>query len=263
MPIKLIALDMDGTLLNSQHQLSPRNEGALREAWAQGVQIAFATGKTQHSAVPIIRKLGLTTPGVYVQGLVIANADGSVRYERTLDSALAHEVAELATAAGCSMVAYAGRRLLTNVRDEYTDVFLKYHEPETEAFGTWARVLETPVNKFIMVSTKARIDVLRPQVEAAVHGRATVVQALDYMLEVLPHGASKGDGVRRLLADLAIDPSEMLAVGDGENDVEMLQLAGVGVAMGNGMLAAKEAADYLTGTNDEDGVAQAIERFVL
>lgn len=263
MTIQAIAVDMDGTLLNSQHQLSPRNEEALRRAWAQGVQIIFATGKTRLSAVPIIHKLGLTTPGVYVQGLVIANADGTVRYERLLEHSLALEVAELATAVGCSMVAYAGHRLLTNVRNAETDVFIKYHEPTPEPFGTWARALETPVNKFIMVSTKARIDALRPQLEAAVHGRATIVQALDFMLEILPHGASKGDGVCRLLADLDIPANQLLAVGDGENDVEMLQLAGVGVAMGNAMPSAKQAAPHITGTNDEDGVAQAIERWVL
>lgn len=263
-PIQLVALDMDGTLLNSQHQLSPRNEAMLAELHRRNIPIVFATGKTQHSAVPIIEKLQLQTPGVYVQGLLIANADGSIRYQRTLERPLAEEVAQLAAQLGCAMVAYAGNRLVTNQRNELTDIFIKYHEPVPEAFGSWENAFDhTAVNKFIMISTREHIDEIRPYVEAQINGRATIVQALDYMLEILPHGASKGDGVGRLLDELAIPAAHMLAIGDGENDVEMLQMAGIGVAMANGMPSAKAAADHITLSNDEDGVAVAIERFVL
>lgn len=264
MDIKIVALDMDGTLLNSQHQLSPRNEAALAELHRRGIPIVFATGKTRHSAVPIIERLGLKTPGVYVQGLLIANADGSVRYQRTLDQDLAEEIAQFAAEMDCAMVAYAGNRIITDQRNELTDIFIRYHEPTPEPYGSWeAAFAATPVNKFIIISTRAGIDQMRPQLEARVNGRATVVQALDYMVEILPHGASKGDGVRRLLEELNIDPQNMLAIGDGENDIEMLQMAGIGVAMGNAMPSARAAADYITTTNDEDGVAAAIERFVL
>lgn len=262
--IQLVALDMDGTLLNSQHEISPHNEAVLAELHRRGIKIVFATGKTRHSAVPIIEKLQLQTPGVYVQGLLIANADGSIRYQRTLERPLAEEVAQLATEFNCSMVAYAGNRIITDRRNEQTDVFIRYHEPVPEAYGSWAKAFDdTAVNKFIMVSTKERIDEIRPQLEAQINGRATIVQALDYMLEILPHGASKGDGVRRLLDDLNISAAQMLAIGDGENDVEMLQMAGIGVAMANGMPSAKAVADYITLSNDEDGVAVAIERFML
>ena len=262
--IKIVAIDMDGTLLNSNHTLSATNEQTLGKLKQYGLKILFATGKTRHSAVPVIEKLNIETPGVYVQGLLIVNGDGSIRYQRTLKRPLAEEVAQIAQEMNCSMVAYAGNRIVTNIRDEYTDVFIKYHEPTPEPFGTWRNLFDqTEVNKFIMVSTKERIDKIRPLLETQISGRATIVQALDYMVEILPLGASKGDGVRRVLEDLDIPAAQMLAIGDGENDVEMLRMAGIGVAMGNGMASAKEAADYLTGTNDEDGVTQAIERFIF
>lgn len=261
--IQLVAIDMDGTLLNSQHQLSPGNEVALRRALAAGVKIIFATGKTRTSAVPIIEKLKLDTPGVYSQGLVITHGDGSILYERTLAAALAHKMAAFAQEANCSMVAYSGPDIVTSVRDQYTDVFINYHEPAPIAYGSWTAVFTArPVNKFIIVSTKERIDQIRPQLEQTIGQEATIVQALDYMVEILPPGASKGDGLRRVLAHLQIDPARVMALGDGENDVEMLQLAGLGVAMGNAMPAAKKAADVVTATNDEDGVAQALARFL-
>lgn len=259
--IQLVAIDMDGTLLNSQHQLSPGNEVALRRALAHGIKIVFATGKTRTSAVPIIDKLKLDTPGVYSQGLVVYDGDGSVLYERTLADSLARKVANFATEANCSMVAYSGADIVTSVRDAYTDVFIKYHEPAPIAYGSWTAVFAArSINKFIIVSTREHIDQIRPRLEQAIGHEATIVQALDYMVEILPPGASKGDGLRRVLAHLQVDPAQVMAIGDGENDVEMLEIAGVGVAMGNAMPAARQVADVVTGTNDEDGVAQALAR---
>jgi Cof subfamily protein (haloacid dehalogenase superfamily) len=261
--IQLVAIDMDGTLLNSRHQLSPGNEAALRRAQEAGIQIVFATGKTRTSAIPIIDKLKLATPGVYSQGLVVYDGDGSILYERRLAGSLARKVADFVQEANCSMVAYSGDDIVTSVRDAYTDVFIKYHEPAPIAYGSWTAVFAArPINKFIIVSTRERIDQIRPRLEQAIGHEATIVQALDYMVEILPPGASKGDGLRRVLAHLQVDPAQVMAIGDGENDVEMLALAGVGVAMGNAMPAARQAADLVTGTNDEDGVAQALARFL-
>lgn len=261
--IKLIAVDMDGTLLNSQHELSPRNEAALRQAMAAGVKVVFATGKTRTSAVPLIEKLGLDTPGVYSQGLAVYHADGSLLYERLLENALAQRIVAFAEAEQCAMVAYSGADIVTNVRDEFTDALIKYHEPAPLEYGSWEALFAArAVSKFIMISTKERINDLRPRLEKVIGREATIVQALDYMVEILPPGASKGDGVQRVLDYLQIDPAHVLAIGDGENDVEMIRLAGVGVAMGNAMPAAQAAAEYIVGTNDEDGVAQALALFL-
>lgn len=107
------------------------------------------------------------------------------------------------------------------------------------------------------------IDLIRPTIEAALSGRATCTTALSGMLEVLPVGASKGAGVQWLLNHLGISPSGLLALGDGENDIEMLQLAAVGVAMGNAGPKVKAVADAVTASNDDDGVAKAIHEYVL
>lgn len=101
------------------------------------------------------------------------------------------------------------------------------------------------------------------QVESLFAGRASLTTAIPGMLEVLPLGASKGEGVSWLLDRLGVDPAACLALGDGENDVEMLQLCGLGVAMGNAGPPALAVADAVTATNNEDGVARAVERFVL
>jgi Cof subfamily protein (haloacid dehalogenase superfamily) len=104
---------------------------------------------------------------------------------------------------------------------------------------------------------------LRQQLAELIGERAALTQALTNSVEILPLGASKGAGVARLLADLGIDPQRVMAIGDAENDVEMLQLVGTGVAMGNAVARLKAVADHVVAGNDEDGVAEAIGRFVL
>lgn len=263
-PIKLIALDLDGTLLNSHHQLTARTEAALKQAMARGIQVILATGKTRISALETIQRLNLTTPGVYLQGLAIFNSDGTIRHQQTLQAEVARLVAEYAEANRCSLVAYNGDRILTESRNPYTDIIIKYAEPTPEAVGPLSRLTDTlPIHKFMFIDEPAKITAIRTELSAQINGVATLTQALHDMLEVLPPGASKGAGLKRLLEDLQVAPEDVLAIGDGENDIEMIQLAGIGVAVGNAMPITKAAADYVVASNDEDGVAEAVERFVL
>ena len=160
----------------------------------------------------------------------------------------------------CAVVAYSGNRLLTPTPGPLADQFTFYHEP---APLTVAELHRETVNKILLVRDVPTINRLRAALERAVGEDATVVQALPDMIEIVPRGASKGDGLRRVLDRLAVDPAQTLAIGDGENDIEMLQLVGLGVAMGNAGVAVKRAADAVTATNDADGVALALERYVL
>ena len=120
-----------------------------------------------------------------------------------------------------------------------------------------------PIMKVIFMATEDKINSIRNQVEATFTGKAAITTAIPGMLELLPLGASKGAGVEWLLNRLGVEPSRVMAIGDGENDVEMLQLCGLGVAVGNAGAAARSVADVVVGSNDEDGVAEAIEQFVL
>lgn len=113
------------------------------------------------------------------------------------------------------------------------------------------------------MAPEERITAIRPAAEITFSGRAALTTAIPGMLELLPSGASKGAGVQWLLDRLGVDPQRCMAIGDGENDVEMLKLCGLGVAVGNAGSAARSVADVVVASNDEDGVAQAIEQYVL
>ena len=262
--IQLIAVDLDGTLLNSQHQLTERTIQALRRAIAQGVKVVVATGKTLHSAAEAYRLLELDTPGVFLQGLVVYNADGSIRHQQAHTPDFVRAIASYAREQGISLVAYSGSDIFTEQRTDQTDKLLKFHEPTPRHVASLDALLaERPMNKLMIIEEPGRAAVARAELSDLYAGRATFVQALPDMLEILPPGASKGAGLRWLLDDLGIAPEHVLAIGDGENDVEMLQMVGIGVADGNAAPQAKAAADYLVATNDADGVAEAVDRFVL
>lgn len=262
--IQLIALDLDGTLLCEDGSVSARNVQAIQTAVSHHIQVILATGKTRASALGVLARLGLEAPGVFTQGLVIHNADGSVRHETVLDRETAVRAITFAVEHGLPHLAYSGARILAPYDHHYGRLLHeKYHEPLPEVIGPFLEQIDDlHINKFL-VSDEVHNDATRARLTELMGDHATVTQAVSGYIEMLPPGASKGRGVRRLLADLGIPPAAMLAVGDGENDLEMLQMAGVGVAMGNAKDSVKAIADYVTADHNHSGVAEAIERFAL
>ncbi|KIZ03474.1 hypothetical protein MNEG_4483 [Monoraphidium neglectum] len=263
--IKLIASDVDGTLVNSKQQLTPGVEAAVQRAHAAGVPLIVATGKARGPWVPkVLPRLGPPMPGVFLQGLLICDAEGRTLYSRCLEEDVLLACIRLARGAGITLTAYTDDRIMADALDEQTERLLFYQEPTPEAVGNLEGIVgKRDVQKVIFMAPQEQIDQLRPEVAAALEGRATLTTALKGMLEVLPLGASKGEGVRWLLDHMGRDARHLMALGDGENDIEMLQLAALGVAMGNAGPGLRAVADVITGTNDEDGVAQAIEQHVL
>ncbi len=263
--IKLIALDLDGTLQGPRSGISPANRKALIAARDAGIEIVLATGRTRGSALGLIEQLGLSSPGIYVQGLVTHNGDGSIRQQHYLDADLAREVVELVDD-DIAFVAYSGTDTWVQRHDRNIDMLVMVGEPRPGHCDSLAELTRhVPINKFaaLDVMNPARMNALRARLESALGSRAQVLQpGMAIMVEVLPAGTSKGGALAELIEDMGIAPQQVLACGDGENDIEMLQLAGIGVAMGNADEAVRAAADFVTLRYDEDGVAHALAHFL-
>jgi len=257
---KLFVTDVDGTLLNSKQALTQPTERAVREAAAAGVLTVVATGKTRGPwSKEVLPRLGAPMPGIFCQGLLVYDADGEVIYSNPLPDELAAEGIDFAKSRGVSLVAFCKDRILCEARDEQTDRVLDFGEPAPEAVGPMKAVLgKVQMHKLILLGGP-EIDELRPEAEAHFAGRAALTTAIGGMLEILPLGASKGQAMGWLLNHMGVDAADVVAFGDGENDIEMLQAAGLGVAMGQAGEKVSEVADATTLSNDEDGVAHAIE----
>jgi len=264
--IKLIAIDVDGTLLNSKQEMTPRVEKALRDAIDQGVMVVFATGKTRNAVQAHIKKLDLNAPGIFVQGLVAYDTDGKLIHNQTLEPRVARQVITFAEDRGFALLAYSGSRILAKTNNkELTESITKYHEMPPEVVGALQNLLiDTPINKLMAVGDAHGIKSLRWQLNAMIGSNCKLVQAaIPEMLEILPPQGSKGTALKVVCKHYKISADHVLAIGDAENDIEMIQYAGIGVAMGNAEQKVKDAAKYTVASHDEDGVAEAIERFVL
>lgn len=272
-PIHLVASDVDGTLLTSRHTVSSRTVAAIRSVQQKGIRFIVATGKSRGGVRIALGKLGeeLTSSsapgGVYLQGLIVYKG-GEVVYERTLEAAVALDVMAIARKKGISLIAFNGDRILCEKMDESIASVTAQHEPMPEVvpledFISSPSSSTNKIHKLILLGRPSVIDSIRPSLASYLGPRATLTQAQGDMLEVLPPGGSKGLGVQKLLEALKVDKANLLAIGDQENDLEMLKMAGTAVAMGNAPQHVKAVAGFQTRSNDEDGAARAFERFCL
>lgn len=262
--IELIVLDLDGTLLMGNGRIHPQNTQAIRQAIAHGVPVMLATGKTRESAVELIAMLGLTTPGVFSQGMMICKADGAMMRLVLLDTAVTAITLNFAAEYNLSVIAYCVDGLRTTHDDYYSQILHnKYREPQSVICPDLRYQLDGLQITKLLISNATSDSAVWTDLESRLNGRAAVVQAVPQYIEAMPLDVSKGEGLGWLLAETGIDPAAVMAVGDGENDIEMLQMVGLGVAMGNAHDTVKAVADAVVGTNEAAGVAEAIARFVF
>ncbi|XP_073316000.1 endoribonuclease YBEY, chloroplastic-like isoform X2 [Primulina huaijiensis] len=270
-----IFCDMDGTLLNSKSQISSANAEALKEATSRGVKVVIATGKTRPAVINILKMVNLAgkfgiisefSPGVFVQGLLVYGRQGREIFRRNLDPGVCREALLYSAEQKIPLIAFSEDRCLTLFEHPLVDTLhTLYHEPKAEIITSVEQLLEgVEIQKLIFLDTAEGVStILRPFWAEATGDRASVVQAVPDMLEIVPSGTSKGSGIRMLLDHLNVTPNEVMAIGDGENDIEMLELASLGVALSNGSKKAKDAANVIGISNDEDGVADAIYRYAF
>jgi hydroxymethylpyrimidine pyrophosphatase-like HAD family hydrolase len=206
-------------------------------------------------------------PGVFLQGLYCVNGDGEVVFEQKLTNAAVAAVEQLAKECQVSLVAYDGDQLYSpELTESVMELTERYGEPKVAPLTTSLASYKPGIHKILVMHKDVELlsRVVRPQLEAlAKENNASVTQAVPTMLEWLPQGCSKAFGVAKLCEALGIDPStELLAIGDAENDVGMLEMASIGVAVGNACPRAQEAADFLMEeTNNHGGAGSAMELF--
>lgn len=286
MPIRLLALDLDGTLLNSRGRLTERNARAVAAARERGVRVAVVTGRRFRDARPMALEVGVDVP-------LISHNGALTRHARTLETIALFPLPVAAARKALSIGRAAGTIPLVSDDREGQDGLgvlvydtLSGDNPALMKYMAWARrlhgddgaVRETPSLESYLDHDPVHLtfsggcgllNELYAQLQRALGGEAKILSTmypkLDFgLLDVLHPSASKGAGVAAAASELDISPDEVMAIGDNFNDLEMLRYAGTGVVMGNAEASLREAAGlHTTAANDEDGVALAIERFIL
>jgi Cof subfamily protein (haloacid dehalogenase superfamily) len=269
----LVAIDLDGTLLDMNKEISERNKNTIRLAMEKGIKIVICSGRVYSGARIYAKQLDSRDPIIACNGAIISeNTDGKVIYSNYMDTGDCLKILDICHKHDIYFHVYAGETMLTE-KLGYNS--LKYYERNKElplkdrvdiqVVGNMEeklRCIAGTVLKFVVVSED--LDLLKTVRDELAGVEKVDVTSSNYNnFEVINKGVSKGIALKRISEILNIPSREMIAIGDNENDIPMFQYAGLGIAMANGEDCAREAADYVTAANTEDGVAKAIEKFIL
>lgn len=269
MKYKLLVLDVDGTLLNEEKAISKRTLAALLKVQQMGVRIALASGRPTYGLLPIAKSLELGLYGGFIlsyNGSQIIDAkNGEVLFERRINPEMIPYIEKKAIKNGFALFTYHDDTLLTNTPDNV-------HVREEAALNNLKLIAEeefstaidfAPCKCMLVSDDEEALTNLENHWKKRLDGVLDVFRSEPYFLEVVPCTVDKANTLAVLLEYLDIRRDEVLAIGDGVCDVAMIQLAGMGVAMGNSVDSVKICADYTTDTNGNDGVAQAVEKLIL
>ena len=275
MDIKLIAIDLDGTLLHSDRTLSRENRQAIQKAKAAGVQVVLCTGRPLRSMHYLLEEIGLKDEEdmaiTYNGGLIQKTKNGEIVNQITFNRTQCLDVYEL------------GRSL--NMPVNFIDLDYVYEPPypvgaesvymaasknvpkEQALKFVDVAINELPdpftINKIVMSRPAEELDAIIPKIPMPYYEKYNIYKSQPFILEVLPKNVDKSYSMRLLGERLGLEKAQIMGIGDQENDLSLVQNSGFGVAMENAIDVVKESADYITKTNDANGVAHVIQKFVL
>lgn len=268
-PIRVLALDLDGTLTNSAKQVTPRTRAALAQAAAKGVTIVLASGRPTAGVAPLAKELGLDKSGgcilSYNGGAIVDCHTGAILYQKRLPAGLVPQLCAFAAEQDVAIVTYNDEGIVTErpedpwaAREGFTNKLPMIGVPDL------AKYVDYPVCKMLLTLDPSRMDAVCAAGQERFAGKIDLYPSCAFFLEAVPLGVAKDASLAALLERMDLSRKNLMACGDGPNDCSMISFAGVGVAMQNADPAVKAAADYVTAAdNNHDGVAEAIEKFIL
>ncbi len=266
---RLIVSDLDGTLLRDDHTLSDYTKAVIHRATEQGIDFMLATGRIFGGARQYAKELNLNTPILACNGALIKEAAGKLIYGRPIQKEPLREVFQLLTGKNLYFHCYGEENFYTRKFEHYLSQFYSFNSelPEEEQFQMLEIEPDELIGKDSIYKVLARCEGERAREElyqqlCEISGISVTV-SWHNTFDICADQVSKSAAIERYAKEEGILPSEIMCFGDNYNDIDMIRFAGKGVAMANGVEDLRNAADYVTATNNEDGVARAIEKFVI
>lgn len=270
--LKLIAIDMDGTLLDSRKELSQRNIDVIQEAAQKGHKIVICTGRIQKGVEPYFDQLELKAEEEYAVlnngcSLHTIREDWQLLSYHNLDF---HDVQYLYSLLDgypeiyLTLIADVDYLVLADEVPDLVayDASLVFTEPKPVSLAE-VKTADKPVFQAMYMGEPDVLDTFQADLEAELADKFSMVRSQPYLFEAMPKGITKASGLRELAQKLDVKAKDIVALGDAANDLEMMKAAGFSIAMGNAAEDIKKIADAITSSNDEAGVAEAIQKYVL
>lgn len=266
LPYRAIALDLDGTLTNHDKVVTQKTREALLQAEAEGVVIILASGRPTYGIEPVAECLELDKRGGYILSYNGGNIVNAKTGEKLFAQFLPDEVIPIlyryAKEKNHALLGYAGNEIITEMPDDqYVKEESHINKMNIRKVENLFEALEPHPTKLLMTGDPADMLKAENELSEILGDRMDIFRSAPFFLELVPKGIDKAKSLLRLLSKINLTPADMIAFGDGYNDLSMLKLAGMGVAMQNAAPEVRAEADYITLSNEEDGVAAALEHF--
>lgn len=264
MQIKLIATDMDGTLLNRKHEISEENKAAVRRAVERGVAVTIATGRMYASALPYAKQLKVDAPIITYNGALVKTVSGETLFERYIDPDAVGEIFRFCRERNWYIQAYCDDVLYVERREEKARGYEAMAGIESVAVGEELYQMRERIPKLLLITEGGEAsDACVKLFQAHFGGRVFATKSNPEYIEIVDPAVNKAAALDILIERLGLSREEVMAIGDSNNDLPMLRHAGVSVAMGNAADSIKECCDFVTEDCDRGGVAKAIEKYAL
>ena len=265
-PYRAIALDLDGTLTNHEKVVTPKTREALLKAAANGAVIILASGRPTYGIESVAECLELNQRGGYIlsyNGGNIVNAKtGEKLFSQFLPDEVIPELYAYAKEHGHALLGYAGNEIITEMPDDqYVKEESRINKMNIRKVDNLFESLEPHPTKLLMTGDPTLMLKAEEELVEKLGDRMDIFRSASFFLELVPKGIDKAKSLTRLLTKINLTPADLIAFGDGYNDLSMLKLAGMGVAMENAAPEVRAEADYVTLSNEEDGVAAALTHF--
>jgi len=269
MKYKVIVLDLDGTLTNSKKEISPRTYSALIEAQEKGVVLVLASGRPTYGITPLAEQLQMDKFGGYILsfngGKIINYKTKETIMEQTLEQELLPWLYNISKKSETTIVSYSpnGKEIFTeNPNDSYAMHEAKLNKMDIKGVDNFIEAISHAPNKCLIVGEPEKLIPIESHINEKEGHRMNAFRSEPFFLELVPKGIDKALSLERLLSVIGHKREEMVAIGDGYNDLTMIRYAGLGVAMENAQQEVKEVADHITLSNDNDGVAHLLDKIM-
>ncbi len=264
MGYRLLASDIDGTLITSDNELTKGTFSAIEELKKQGKFFTLSTGRP---VMGISKYVHLISPGIpvisYNGAMIIRPDNGEIVFERGVPDDSAREIITKGLDKGTIVIVWAKNRLFCSTMNEQVIGYSRITGEKVNIIDDIDKVLELGVTKCIWLDSAEKVLEYRQELSKAPIKGIDFCTSTPNILEFVCEGVSKGEGLRKICEYCGVDISEAIAAGDELNDMSMIKAAGLGVAMGNAHSDIKAAAGYITETNDENGLAAMIKKFMM
>lgn len=261
---KIVFIDIDGTLLNNHHQISDATSKAIKAATERGINVILATARPYYGADIFRKQLKLTTPIICFNGGLIVDEVGKVLVDHKIAVGQARMLTEIATNLNVNLIYLDAERSYALKNDQWLAMEEELTDKKSEVLSfdqivvSWSYRKIVGPNKIMAVGLPNHITELESKIKSVFGDELTVNISHPSYLENTNSLASKQQGAAYLLNQFGFKNPDMVAIGDSFNDIDMLRFAGTGVAMGNAHDKVKQAADWVTKSNDQDGVAHTL-----